>query len=258
MQRPEIVGHRGASHDAPENTLASVKLAWEQNADAAEIDIYLTTDEKVICFHDRELGRTAPGKKMIAECSWADDLQGLDAGSWKDPRWAGEPIPMLADVLATIPDDKRLFVEIKVGPEIVPYVVPLVAESGKRPEQIAFISFNAGSCRAIKQALPEHEVYLLSGFEKRDDGTMTPTIAELIAEAKDLGIDGIDVNYGGPLTPEAVAEVHAAGMFIAAWTVDDPAVARKLHAVGVDSITTNKPALLLETFAATESTQTAQ
>src|SRR5690606_23572043 len=63
----EIVGHRGASHEAPENTLSSVKLSWQENADATEIDVYLTADNRVVLFHDKELKRTTGAPGMIWE-----------------------------------------------------------------------------------------------------------------------------------------------------------------------------------------------
>ncbi len=76
----EFIGHRGASYDAPENTLASVNLAWEQGADAAEIDVYLTKDNRIIALHDKTTKKTTgvdwkPGERTLAE------LQTLDAGS---------------------------------------------------------------------------------------------------------------------------------------------------------------------------------
>src|SRR6188768_2306112 len=74
----EIVGHRGASFDAPENTVAAVRLAWEQKADAAEFDVYLTKDRKVVVIHDKDTKRTAGGvNKVVAESTLAE-LRALD------------------------------------------------------------------------------------------------------------------------------------------------------------------------------------
>lgn len=248
--RPEIVAHRGASADAPENTLASVKLGWEQQADAVEVDVFLTADNRVVCLHDKDLKRTTGDTRAIKDVAWAD-VAGLDAGSWKDPKWAGEPIPLLAPVMATVPDGKRLFVEVKCGPEIVPFLVEHVAAAGKEPEQIAFISFGADVCAAVKKALPAHQVYYLSGFKTGDDGVVRPSFDELIAKAHELGVDGIDVSFKGPLSADVVGQVHEAGLFLAVYTVDDPAVAADLAGMGVDSITTNKPGMMREHFEAT-------
>ena len=115
----EIIGHRGASYDAPENTLASVKLAFEQGADASEIDIYLTKDNRIIALHDKTTKKTTgkdwkPGDRTLAE------LASLDAGSWKDKKYAGERIPTLEALLDTIPEGRKLVIEIKSDPEILP------------------------------------------------------------------------------------------------------------------------------------------
>src|SRR3954462_1817716 len=78
----EIVGHRGASYDAPENTVAAIKLAWEQKADGSEFDIYLTRDGKIAVMHDATAKRTAGADKKIADTPLAE-LRTLDAGRWK-------------------------------------------------------------------------------------------------------------------------------------------------------------------------------
>lgn len=245
--RPEIVAHRGASFDAPENTMAAVRLAWDQNADAVEVDVFITADQHVVCFHDKELSRTTAATGYIHEKTLGE-LRALEAGRWKGERWAGEPIPLLGDVLATIPPGKRMFVEIKCGPEITDALASLTAESGKEPAQIAFISFNADACTAIKKALPRHQVYLLSGFDKLADGSYSPALPDLIPKARTLGLDGLDLSHKGPHTAETCRAIRDAGLFLAAWTVNEPKRASELFGMGFQSITTDKPALLVESF----------
>src|SRR5262245_61979826 len=115
--RPLIIAHRGASHDAPENTLAAFRLAWQQDADGIECDFYLTRDEAIACIHDETTKRTAGVDLTIADAT-LDQLRGLDVGSWKDKRWAGERIPLIEQVFQTIPKGKRIYIEVKCGPEI--------------------------------------------------------------------------------------------------------------------------------------------
>ncbi len=244
LPRAEIVAHRGSSFKAPENTLSAYKLAWEENADAAETDIYLTTDKKIVCYHDKELKRTSGAAGYIYEKSLAE-LQELEAGAWKSKDFAGEPNPELKTLLATIPEGKRLFVEIKCGVEIVPFLIEEIKGCGKKPEQIAFISFDYDVCAELKKEMPEYKNYFLSGFKKQDDGTFDPTIPDLIRMAKQVNLDGLDVSYKGPITRENVQAIHDAGLTLAVYTVDDPAVAKRLIRAGVDSITTNKPDVML-------------
>lgn len=115
----EIIAHRGASHNAPENTVAAIKLAWQQDADGSEFDIWLTKDGKIAVLHDKDTKRTTGVTKLVHQTTLAE-LRSLDAGKWKAPQFAGEKIPTLEEMLATIPPQKQVFIEVKCGPEIVP------------------------------------------------------------------------------------------------------------------------------------------
>src|SRR3954466_12398745 len=97
----EIIGHRGASYDAPENTLSAVNLAWQQGADAVEVDVHLSRDGRVIVIHDDNTRKTAGLKRKVCDQTWSE-LQKLDAGKWKGANWKGERIPDLEQVLVTV------------------------------------------------------------------------------------------------------------------------------------------------------------
>src|SRR5690349_12960399 len=115
----EWIAHRGESCLAPENTMAAIDLAWKLGADAVEIDVHLTRDGHLILSHDFDTQRTCGEKRLFTEHTLAD-LQKLDAGKWKGEQFAGEKMPTIDDALASIPSGKRMFVEIKVGPEAMP------------------------------------------------------------------------------------------------------------------------------------------
>ena len=148
----EIVAHRGASFDAPENTLPAVRLAWEKNADAVEVDIHLSLDGKIVVIHDDNTKRTAAVDKLVSEQTLAT-LKKLDAGSWMDPQWKGTTIPTLEETIATVPAGKRLFIEIKCGVEVVPELERVIEESGKR-DQVVVIGFSLGGCHRGQEAAP--------------------------------------------------------------------------------------------------------
>ncbi|MDP6721144.1 MAG: glycerophosphodiester phosphodiesterase family protein, partial [Pirellulaceae bacterium] len=93
-----IVAHRGASYDAPENTLAAFRLAWRQGADGIEGDFYLTKDGQIVCIHDADTKRTAGVSRQVAKSTLAE-LRELDVGRWKDEEFAGERMPTLQQVL---------------------------------------------------------------------------------------------------------------------------------------------------------------
>ncbi len=88
----EIIAHRGASHDAPENTLAAMRLAWDQKADAVELDLWLSKDGRIVVLHDRDTKRVGGSAIPVAEQTWAE-IGRVDVGAWKDPRFKDERIP---------------------------------------------------------------------------------------------------------------------------------------------------------------------
>lgn len=239
----EIVGHRGASHDAPENTLPSLKLGWEQNADAVELDIFLTKDGKIVVIHDDNTKRTAGVDKRVDEQTLAE-VRSLDAGRWKGEQWAGTRIPTLEEVLAIIPAGKGLFIEIKCGPEVLPELQAVLDRSGKRG-QVVIISFGFDVVEQAKKRFPEVPVYWLYGFSEREKQAYgNPTLADLIAKAKSAGLNGLDVNYQGSFGKEFVEQLTAAGMKLYVYTVNAPEDARRLAAMGLAGITTDRPAYL--------------
>jgi glycerophosphoryl diester phosphodiesterase len=231
--RTKIVAHRGASDLAPENTLASVQLAWRLGADAVEVDVRLTRDGRIVAIHDPTTDRTA-GTHLEVAATHSAHLRCLDVGRHKHAEFAGEPIPFLEEVLDTVPAGRHLFVEIKCGPEILPRLEETVNRSGKR-SQLVLIGFDLGAMRAAKRRLPDVPAYWL-----RDKRLWTPHSLSLVKKAKVCGIDGLDVHWSG-VTRRFTAAVKEAGLKLYIWTVDHPAHARRLQRLGVDGITTNRP-----------------
>jgi glycerophosphoryl diester phosphodiesterase len=239
----EIIGHRGASHDAPENTLASFRLAFEQKADAAELDTRLTKDGQAVVIHDANTQRTTGTAGVVKDLTLAE-LRALDAGAWKGERWRGEKLPTLAEALATIPVGRRLFIEIKCGPEILPELVRVVQASGKQPTQMPIISFNYETVKQAKALLPDHEICFLASAKTDQNTGQPPSIDDLIARTRAAKLDGLDLDHQFPIDDAFVGKVHAAGLKLYVWTVNDAAIAQRLAAAGVDGITTDRPGAL--------------
>ncbi|MEZ5930865.1 MAG: glycerophosphodiester phosphodiesterase family protein [Alphaproteobacteria bacterium] len=109
----KIVCHRGFNHLAPENTLAAATLCFERGYDFVELDLQTTSDGRLVNFHDAALNRTTNGGGKLTETSWAD-LSRLDAGSWFDPRYADQRVPLFSDMLALARDmGGGLYAELK-------------------------------------------------------------------------------------------------------------------------------------------------
>jgi len=240
----EIIAHRGASHDAPENTLAAVQLAWQQQADAVEVDVRLSKDGQLVVIHDANTRRTAKVGRKVSDQTLAE-LRSLDAGRWKGRQWSGERIPTLDEVVATIPEGRRLFVELKCGPEAIAELTGIIRRRGQPPARINAISFSRAIVRQLKAELPELEACWICQFRRNwKTGRRLPGIDELIAIAQKAGLDGVDLNARGPVNARTVRKLKDAGLNVYVWTVDSPAQARKLVAAGVDGITTNRPGWL--------------
>ena len=241
----EIIAHRGASHDAPENTLASFRLGWEQQADAGELDIHLTQDGRILVIHDGNTKRTA-GLDAAVSSQTLEELRKLDAGSWKGTRWKGEPLPTLSEVLAIVPAGKRLFIEIKCGPEVLPELERVLAACDQKPEQLVLIGFSYATMQKAKQRFPQLAVYWIVSYGADKKTGKHPDLQDLIQKAQAARFDGLDLHFDFPIDAAFVSQVKAAGLRLYVWTVDDVAVAAKLVAAGVDGLTTNRPAWLRE------------
>ena len=240
----ELVAHRGESADAPENTMAAFRLAWDRKVPAIELDVHLTRDGALIVSHDANTNRTTGIPKVIKESTLAE-LQSLDAGRWKGSRWAGEGMPVLGDALKSIPEEARCFIEVKVGPEAIPALAEAVRVCGKQPKQLAVISFHAETIAETKRRLPHIKAYYLASFQRDDaTGTWRPGLDELVRLAKEIGADGLDLAAKGPVDREYVTRVKEAGLELYVWTVDDPVEARRFVEAGVDGITTNEASWL--------------
>ncbi|MBT3638167.1 MAG: glycerophosphodiester phosphodiesterase [Opitutae bacterium] len=240
-----IVAHRGASHDAPENTLPAFELAWKQGADAIEGDFLLTKDNRIVCIHDRSTKRLADRNLVVRE-STLKELRELDVGLHKNVSWEGTKIPTIAEVFATIPEGKKIFVEVKCGPEIIPYLVEEIGKSELKTEQVVLICFRQEVVKAFKQALPKNKAYWLSSFKQNEEGVWKPSLETVLATLKTTKADGLDSNKNVPV--EIARKIMKDGYEWHAWTVNDVATAKKLKALGIHSITTDRPGLIKGSF----------
>ena len=248
----EIIAHRGASYDAPENTLASVQLGWERNADAVEVDVYLSKDGKIVVIHDESTKRTTGHDGLVHKMTWAQ-LRQLDAGSWKNKKFEGEPIPLLSQLLETIPNGKHLVIEIKCGPEIIQPLAALLKKKKTPLSKTAIISFSYSVVVAAKKQFPKRAVYYLASVKQnKTNGRWEPSVETLVKKARDAGLDGLSLGFKRAADDSALfgylrrmrkaTASHKLGFYV--WTVNDRRMAKMFTDVGVDGITTDRPAFL--------------
>jgi glycerophosphoryl diester phosphodiesterase len=236
---PFIVAHRGASNFAPENTIPAFEEAWKQGADAIEGDFYLTSDGHIVCFHDANT-RNITGESLAVTKSTLKQLQALDAGKHFGRKFARTRIPTLAEVLATVPEGKKIFIEIKDGPRIIQPLLTALEKAAFKPEQFAIICFNAGVIKTIKAERPEYSVNWLCKLKKKR-GKLSPSVEEIKFTLEQCSADGLGISGRAYVDAQLVHSIQKAGYSVHVWTIDKAGSARRYRALGVDSITTNAP-----------------
>ena len=245
MTRPRIVAHRGASHDAPENTLAAFRRAWDAGVECVELDVHLSRDGVPVIIHDADTKRTTGKPGKVAEQTLAE-LRALDAGSWKSAAFAGEKIPTLAEALATIPAGRTMFVEVKTGPETVPAVAKVIREATPPGAKIALQAFDAAALKVFAAELPDAPAYWTVDppidETDKDNPKLLPYPRSLVSETVAHGFPGVAL-YHGSVDDALLAELRAAKLEVDVWTVNDPAGLARWHTRDVRWIETDRPDL---------------
>jgi glycerophosphoryl diester phosphodiesterase len=245
-----IFGHRGASIDAPENTLAAFHMAWSQGADGVEGDFHLTADNQVVCIHDTDTLRTG-GKKLVVAQSTLSQLRELEYGSWLNPHFLGEPIPLLSDILEASPPDRWLVMELKTGPEIVDKVQEELEKKGVDRERLLIISFDQHTITRSKLLMPEIKAHWLTSFERSPQGdSWSPGAEEILRTLHRCGADGLGAqNRPAAMTPTLLGRLKAGGLReFHVWTVDQPSEAEFYRNMGAFAVTTNCPSNIRQKF----------
>ncbi|HEY9839786.1 MAG TPA: glycerophosphodiester phosphodiesterase family protein [Candidatus Obscuribacterales bacterium] len=250
-----VIAHRGASKDAPENTLSAFQLAIEQKADMIELDIRLSRDGQIVVFHDKLLQRTTNGEGRVDQFSLAE-LQQLDAGSWFDPaRYAGEQVPSLRQVLELCTGQIMLNIEIKKDAVnrsenlIERRLVGLLEEYDMLPHCMVS-SFNTLTLVRLKQLAPRLSTALLYGDTVRTN--LRPKIPIYGYQAYQMVLrtraDSLNVRKN-LVTRGFLRRSLETGVRIHPFTVDEPKLMKKLIRRKVNGIITNTPDRLIHWLA---------
>lgn len=233
-----IIAHRGASAEAPENTLAAFRLAWEQGADGVEMDLRMTRDNRVAVIHDADLRRVAGNAHKVAMLSGAELGQIPTGLGMRVERGQPVTVPLLDQVLREVPTGRKVFLELKAGVGLVEEVQRVLEASWLEPGQVVVIGFDRALVQLAKEVMPVVEAAWVVDYPS------VWNLHHLIKLARSHRINGLDLRVDWPLTPDDVKRSHDAGLKIYIWTVDDPARAKELAEMGVDGLTTNGPRLL--------------
>ncbi len=253
---PLIIGHRGASALAPENTLAAFRRAIADGADGIEFDVRLSRDGVAVVIHDATLERTGLLKRRVASLT-ATELQAIDVGSWfakrrrarfatSDKNFAGETVPLLEQVFELFkkhPGD--LYLEMKAdagaGMELAAEVVRLIQQTKVRGH-VVVECFDLSLIARVKAI--DSTIRTAALFEPRlsQPATLVPrNLAEL---ARANGADEIALHHS-LARRRIVEQALQLNQRVVVWTVDNPAWLAKAQTLQVHALITNNPARLL-------------
>lgn len=232
---PPEIGHRGAAGLAPENTLAGFRHAAALGVAMVEFDVRLSADGRPVVFHDDRLERTSTGSGPVADHSLAA-LKTLDAGSWFAPRFAGEAIPTLDEVLALC-RELGLGVNLEIKPDpgreaetariALERTLALWPASAQPPLVSSFAAASLAVARAAAAHWPR--------------GLLVETIPpDWRQSVRALDCAAIGADHHG-LDDAAVAEVRSSGLLVLAYTVNDQKRQTQLRTMGVSSVFTDFP-----------------
>jgi glycerophosphoryl diester phosphodiesterase len=226
-QRPLIIGHRGASAYKPENSLAAMALAAEQGADGVEFDVQLSADGRPVLMHDTTVDRTSDGRGKVSDLTVAE-LQKLDLGD-------GQTIPTLDEVFATFGGRLLYNVEIKDwqlrGRGLETAVAQAIA-AHNLAKKVVISSFNPLVLRRIRPELPPGV------------GLGMLRYLGLAQYSYLFAASDADHPHYSMVNEKYMAWAKQRNQRVNVWTVDDPAEAQRLAALGVQAIITNKPDLI--------------
>lgn len=263
-QRPLVLAHRGASGEYPEHTRAAMLRAIEVGADGVECDVQLTADGELVCLHDTRVDRTSDGTGRVGSFTLAQ-LKALDWGSWRSiPEGSGDDahtlvtLEDLLDIVTSRPRELILAIETKHpshrGRGLEAAVMALLQRFGLGPStslpvSVRLISFSAtalGRARALSPLMPlgflTNRADLLAPRGRAAAAGSMPKAMRGHAPDTEIIAPGLDLLRA---RPELVEAAHAAGREVQAWTIDDPEDVAWAQEIGVDLITTNRPAQVL-------------
>jgi glycerophosphoryl diester phosphodiesterase len=241
-----VIAHRGDSAHRPENTLASFASALEVGASAVELDVQLTADGHVVVLHDATLDRTTSGRGDVRRLPLAE-VRAVSAGYPErfGDAFAGERVPLFSEALALARGRARVLVEIKAESitadaegGIEARVVEEVRRAGME-DRVALISFDHRAVVRLRSLAPEMVRGRLFGRTSAD---------EVLSAARDASCDLV-MPHKSQITDHLAERVHAAGLKLATWVVDEPEELRHLARFGLYGVGSNRPGILLDAIA---------
>jgi glycerophosphoryl diester phosphodiesterase len=251
IESPFIVGHRGASAVAPENTLAAFARALQDGADGIELDVRLSRDGVLFVIHDATIRHHGLPKRFVSRMS-SDQLKQIDAGTSFNRRhrqlarseYARETIPTLDEVFGLVTQEKRqpiVYVELKCGRSrqrnaALADATLQAVRRHQMQDQVIIISFNLAAVASVKEIDDSIPTGALFGPRQ----TAMKTVKQVIAATTACGAEQILLHHR-VATKKLILAARAAELVPVVWTVNDPKWVRRAQHLGIHALITNCP-----------------
>jgi len=246
LNSPLIIGHRGASAVAPENTTAAFREALAVGADGIEFDVRLTRDGVPVVIHDSTLRRTGRLPHRVGDLTSAE-ISKIDVGSWFAETFAKETVPSLAELFTLFQsNNSTLYLEMKCDSpaEQRPLAEACVRAIDEHSLRLRVVveCFQLSAIKILKEIDPDIKTVAL--FEPSFTNPSVLSDQRIINQAMDVGAAALALHHR--LAREnLVQKAKAAGLHVAVWTVDDPTWIDRARTIGIDALITNNPAVML-------------
>ncbi|GAA6178712.1 glycerophosphodiester phosphodiesterase [Shimia sp. NS0008-38b] len=230
-----VIAHRGAAGARPENTMASVHKALEDQTDWIEIDVQETADGKVVVIHDSDFMKVAGNGTKVWDATY-EQLGEIDIGSWFDPAYADERTPLLSEVLSAAKDKAGVIIELKYyghDQDLEARVARIVEETGM-VDQVQIMSLKYDAVQKMRALRPDWSVGLLASAS--------------LGNMWNLDADFLAVN-SATVSSRFVRSSHESGKNVYSWTVNDALSMSAMLSFGVDGLITDEPALARQVVA---------
>lgn len=250
----EVVALRGASHEAPENSLPAIRLAWKQHSDAVLLNVQITKDLQLVLMHDiypnAEGGSAQPVSRLTHE-----ELKAFDVGKAKGEAFTGTRIPALGDVWETVPEKGRVFLVLETGNHLHTATANILEKTALK-DRVVLMSPFVKNLVEVKKRLPQLAGLWMTSLEEKEPGKWSPSPESLVSKLNADNLDGLYLMDCAGIDERFVATLHEGKKKVYVWNVTKEEAVKRLRKSAVDGIASGRPEWLRSVLETPEPSET--
>ncbi|MCK6472625.1 MAG: hypothetical protein L6R28_12845 [Planctomycetes bacterium] len=250
----EVVALRGASHEAPENSIPAIRLAWKQAADAVLLNLQITKDLQLVLMHDLYPSAEGGSAEPVSRLTHTQ-LKAFDIGKAKGEAYAGTRIPALTDVWETVPEKGRVFLVMETGNHLHTATAN-VLEKTELKNRVVLMSPFVKNLVEVRKRLPDLPGIWMPSLEEKEPGKWAPSPESLVSKLNADKLDGLYLLDCAGIDERFVTTLHAAKKKIYVWNVTKEEAVKRLRKLGVDGIMSERPEWLRTVLETPEPSET--